>query len=37
MAIWRVGLAAGLKSELEGFEVEDMKRLSFCSVGLLNE
>ncbi|KAG7152102.1 hypothetical protein HYQ46_012071 [Verticillium longisporum] len=33
MAICLVGLAAGLKSLLEGFEMEEMKRLSFCKVG----
>jgi hypothetical protein len=37
MAIWRVGLAAGLNSLLEGLEMDEMKRLSWCSVGLVKE
>lgn len=35
MAICRVGLVGVLKSLLEGLEMEDMKRLSFCNVGCL--
>ena len=35
IAICLVGDVAGLKSTLLGFEMEDMKRLSRCSVGLL--
>jgi len=37
MAICLIGLAAGRKLELEGFEMDEMKRLSLCRVGLLNE
>jgi hypothetical protein len=35
IAICRVGLVGVLKSLLEGFDIEDMKRLSFCNVGCL--
>lgn len=35
IAICLVGLVGALKSWLEGFEMEDMKRLSFCKVGFL--
>jgi hypothetical protein len=35
MAICLVGLVGALKSLLEGFEIDEMKRLSFCSVGFL--
>lgn len=36
MAIWRVGLAAGLESLL-GLEMEEMKSLSFWSVGFVKD
>lgn len=35
IAICLVGLVGALKSLLEGFEMEDMNRLSFCKVGCL--
>lgn len=35
MATCRVGLAAGLKSWLEGLDMDEMKRLSFWRVGLV--
>ena len=35
IAICRVGLAGALKSLLEGFEIDDMKRLSLRNVGCL--
>ena len=34
-AIWREALAGGRKSLLEGLEMEEMKTVSFCKVGLL--
>jgi hypothetical protein len=36
MAICLLGLDGDLKSLLEGFEMEDIKRVSFCKVGFLN-
>jgi hypothetical protein len=35
MAIWRLGLAVGLKSWFEGRDMDEMKRLSFCRVGFV--
>jgi hypothetical protein len=35
MAIWRVGLAAGLNSLLEGLAIDEMKSLSLSKVGVV--